>query len=246
MKQQVELTGIVLSVSVVGEFDKRLVILTKERGKITAFARGARRPGNSLMAIAVPFNYAVFHCYQGYDAYHLSSAEPIAYFEELKQDLDGVCYATYFCEMTAYFTMEGTSDKQLLNLLYVSFRALMKKQMPFPLIRRTFEVKIFELEGMGMQVFQCVKCGKEKPEGNFFDSTSGGILCGDCKKYAVHPLKLTESTLYTLQYIRSTELSRLYAFTVSEQVQRELEQVCDSYRSVYIDREFKSLEMLEL
>lgn len=246
MKQQVELTGIVLSTSLVGEFDKRLVILTRERGKITAFARGVRRPGNALMAVAAPFNYAVFHCYQGYDAYYVSSAEPILYFEELKKDLDGVCYGTYFCEMADYFTMEGTSDKHLLNLLYVSFRALTKKQMPFALIRRAYEVKLFEIEGMGMQVFDCVKCGTKAPAEYLFDSESGGILCENCKGNAKRPLHIAESTLYTLQHIRSAGLERLFGFTVSPEVQRELEAVCDSYISAYIDKKFKSLEMLEV
>lgn len=246
MKQQLKLTGIVLSTSMVGEYDKRLVILTKERGKITAFARGVRRPGNALMAIAAPFNYAVFHCHRGYDAYYILSAEPIEYFEELKKDLDGVCYAAYFCEMADYFTLEGTSDKHLLNLLYVSFRALIKKQMPFGLIRRTFEIKIFEVEGIGMQVFQCVKCQKEVSGFHIFDSVSGGILCEGCRQQAVHPIQVSETALYVLQHIRSVGMERLYGFMVSDVVQAELERICDSYIAVHVDRRFKSLEMLDV
>ena len=52
MAELLEVTGMVIAAGPIGEYDKRVVLLTKELGKISAFARGARKPGNALMAHA--------------------------------------------------------------------------------------------------------------------------------------------------------------------------------------------------
>ena len=48
MVETMTVVGMVISGTPISEYDKRLVILTKELGKITAFARGARKPTSRI------------------------------------------------------------------------------------------------------------------------------------------------------------------------------------------------------
>lgn len=147
MREVEKLTGMVIKAAPVGETDKRLVLLTRERGKITAFARGARRPGNMLMAAARPFAFGQFSVFLGRDSYTLQSAEISNYFEEMAQDMEGTCYGTYFLEMADYYGRENMDGTGLLKLLYQSVRALLKPSLRNELVQRVFELKAMVLNG---------------------------------------------------------------------------------------------------
>ena len=141
MRESVNLTGMVLKASPVGDNDRRLVILTRERGKITAFARGAKRPGSQLMGVTRPFVFGTFKLYEGRDAYNLQGADVLNYFAEIPQDMEATCYGSYFLEFADYYSRENLEATEQLLLLYQSLRALLKPALPKLLIQAVFELR---------------------------------------------------------------------------------------------------------
>ena len=131
MRESVNLTGIVLKASPVGDNDRRLVILTRERGKITAFARGAKRPGSQLMGVTRPFVFGTFKLYEGRDAYNLQGADVLNYFAEIPLDMEAACYGSYFLEFADYYGRENLEATEQLLLLYQSLRALFRLYLSF-------------------------------------------------------------------------------------------------------------------
>lgn len=238
-------TGMVLFAMPVGEYDKRLVILTRETGKISAFARGARRPNSSLLAVSQPFAFGEFQVFRGRDSYTVSGAVISNYFGELRENLSGAYYGFYFCEFADYLTRENMESVEILKLLYQSLKALAKGTIEYALVRYIYELRLIALNGEAPQVFECVGCGR-KEEMQWFDCKKGGLLCQSCGKESYGKRKVSAALIYTMQFILTAPLEKLYTFTVSPEVLSELEAVMEEYRNRYIGHTFKSLEILEM
>lgn len=243
MGDAIKVTGMVLSSVPVGEYDTRIVILTKERGKIAAFAKGSRRQNSPIMAGTRPFSFGTFCLFEGRRSYTVSSLDISNYFIELSTDLIGAYYGFYFLELAEYYSRENVDETYMIQLLYQSFRALIKETIPNDLVRCIFELKAIEINGEAPQMFQCVMCGK-KDYGRFYSTEKRGILCDVCKEHIKDKIELSESAIYTMQYIISSSIEKLYTFVVSGQVKKELSMVINSYIFRYIDKKIKSLEIL--
>lgn len=213
MQEQVSVTGIILKAEPVGEYDRRVVILTRERGKIAAFARGARKQGSRLLASTNPFCFGQFRIYEGRTAYSIAETAISNYFEGLREDYEKTCYGMYFLEVMDYYTRENNEETEMLKLLYQSLRALQHESISDELVRYIFEIKALAING-------------EYP----------GMPSGT-KNYR-------DSTIYAVSYIVNTTVEKLFTFTVVPDVLSELAEIAEIYRKRFVDRKFKSLEIL--
>lgn len=244
MAEQIVLTGMVISAMPIGEYDKRLVILTREKGKITAFAKGARRQNSQFIAGSRPFSFGEFTMYKGKNTYNMVLMNISNFFTEMSSDFDAAYYGFYFMELSDYYCVENVEASDTLKLLYYSFKALTKNSIPNVLIRYIFELKLFVINGEYPEMFCCIKCGKDE-EFKFYNSLLNGIICSDCIEVRSDCTTLNPSTIYTMQYVISSAIEKLYSFTVSESVIKELAKILDKFRNTHMDKKCKSLEILE-
>ncbi|MFI3238192.1 MAG: DNA repair protein RecO [Lachnospiraceae bacterium] len=147
MQMLEEVTGIVIKVEPIGEYDKRVVLLTKEKGKLSAFAKGARRPNNRLLAGTNTFCMGTFMLYAGKNSYNLQEVHIKSYFEELRTDYLAAYYGMYFMEIADYYCRENNDEIQMLNLLILSLRALVHPAYTHELVQSVYEIKTIVVNG---------------------------------------------------------------------------------------------------
>lgn len=209
--------GMVLSVMPMGEYDRRLEILSDSLGRISAFARGARKPSSPLVSGTRVFAFGEFDLYEGRSSYSVNAVRISNYFEELSEDVEKTYYGFYFLELASYFTREGLDASLTLKLVYQSLRALSVKSLPHCLVRAVFEIKMLEING----------------------------ICPDLSQIKALMTDRNTSTYFAVDFVKRNPVEKLYTFTLSNDVLQEFTDLSAFLLRRVTDKSFKSLEMIE-
>lgn len=197
--------AIVLRVRVLGEKDRVMTLLSEERGKFDATARGARGAKGKLTGVAQPFILARFLVARGRSIDIATQAEIENAHPNIVTDLLKSAWATFCCELSS-FLPEHLPEDELFYLLRDALSALdLAPPEQVESIGRWFEARYLALLGYAPQIGRCVSCDKkivvpadDATRRLVYSPGLGGTLCGDCATRDVHRLSVNVQALRVL------------------------------------------------
>lgn len=183
MSQGQSTDGVVLRATPVGESDLVVMLFTRELGRISAIARGAkkskRRFGGALGTM-VHSELALTRRARGTELWNLERATPIEEHGAIATDPIVLGHASYGIELVRELTPAEVPEPAVLELLLGLWRALAAGTSPTLL--RAFELALCEELGSGVALDRCCGCGRgeDLDGGSVFDPVRGGVVCRDC------------------------------------------------------------------
>lgn len=195
----------------VGESDKSVVLLLKERGKTKAYAKGARKPKSKFMASTQIFTYSDFIIDDRFNA--LAQTDVIENFYDIRNNYDRLCCGNYMLELTDKTLFENMPCDEVLLLLLKSLSVLAKGTAAPGFVRVVFELKFFQLNGYAPETDGCNVCGS----GEDLYWGGAGFVCPHCAPDGTL-VKLCEGSVRAIKYILASDIKDLFKFSVSGDV----------------------------
>lgn len=232
--------GIVIKEFFIGESDKIITLLVKEKGKISVSAKGARNQKSKFMAGTGLFCYSDFVIFEGRGFYSLTQCDLIESFYRLRNDIDKFYHASYFLELIDKTVLENMYSDEILLLLLRSLSVLSKDVLSPALIARIFEFKLLALSGFMPETKNCVYCRNELGCAEHFYFAHEGVVCSNCEGSEKGLIKISEATLYTLNYILSSDFDGLFKFNVSPAVIKQLTAMSEKFINEHLSLNLKT------
>lgn len=244
MGAEIRTKALVLHEMQVGDYDKRLILLSKEFGKISAFAKGAKKPNSKLLAGSQIFCYGDYLLYKGKNSYNINQVSLIEPFHNLRQNVDTLTYGLYVLEFTEFITVENHLDHELMRLILKTLKQLELGYMKPELIIKIFEIKAMSYLGYSPWVTSCVICNATD-QINAFSSEDGGAICNRCMGNK-NVLNIGEGTRYTFEYILNQPIEIIFKFQLEDYVFEEFKKAVDQFIKQHLNKNFKALDFLKL
>lgn len=168
--------------------DLVLTLYTRERGRLSALARAARKSRKRFGACLGLFTLSTVHLStRGGELWTLGSAELVESFADLARDMASYAHASYGTELVRELTAVEQPDEEVLDLILELYRTL-QAMGPSPQVLRAFELRLLGLIGLAPVLDRCVGCGTSQVDdrGVVLDPHRGGVCCAACAALSRH------------------------------------------------------------
>lgn len=237
--------GLIIREQQTGEDDRLVTLLTRDRGVIRAFVRGAKRIKSKSQSATQLFAYGSYSVYRGRDAYSIDEAQPKEIFFDLRNDLESLSLAQYFCELAGEFAPVEDDADEFLRLILNALHMLMNKKRPQAQLKAVVELRILCLSGYMPDLTACGECAQESGEAFLFSPVEGQIFCENCRERHTGIL-LPDGVLRAMRHICYSEDSKLFSFSLGEENMNILGDVTERFLLLQTAKKFKTLDFYKV
>lgn len=239
--------ALILRTYKLGESDRIVVFLTKDRGKKRGVAKGARRPRSRFVGSLEPMTLG------GVAYFEKETRELVSlnYVETIRSPLalatpDALGHVEYFAELIDEWSPESDPNERLYRLGAALVEAL-SAGVPVDPLARYFEYWLLRLQGVYPSALKCHRCGSALQEA-WLRPDDRVFSCGDCVGAArgspARGAMLSASAMGFLRLASSLSPDRLGELALPPEAGRELEAVHRALITTHLEKELRSSRVL--
>ncbi len=251
----VKTEAIVLSAMKYGDTSKIVRLYTREFGRLSVIAKGARGTKSKFRSVLEPMNHVATVIYKNSnrELQLLSQCDLIQSFPHLSEDLEKMSVGMTALELVTLATHEEEPHEALFRLLLDLLENASTATKNNTAALYFFETRLAELMGFKPDLDVCPACGgqllAEALGGRNVKITSSGVLCGDCAQYGSGQA-VSAGTLRVLQRLQvldscSAALNLLLPAPIGDEVRQALRQHLqthiEGFRDLRSERVFSAL-----
>lgn len=259
----VKTTAIVLKRMDYGETSRIVTLYSREEGRVSVLAKGARsrsnRFGSALEPAAV--SHVVYYYRPTRELQTLTQADTSERFTRLLESMESISGALHVLDIVNAITQPGDVHPELYDASMAALRALDARNEPIALALLHFRVRAAKVSGVAPSVSRCISCGRDISSDAgavSFDIRRGGMLCRQCDPQGVsgHPswrneqgetFSLTQTGRMTLARLLQDDPEENGQEPISESTWNELDAFMRLYerQHMYHGRRLRSESLLQ-
>lgn len=235
--------GVILRSFPYGESHKVVTLFTKEAGKMTVMARGAKKPTSRLASITQPFTHGLFLIRTGKGMGTLEQGEPLESTRHIRENLEATAYASYIVELIDRLTESDERVNGVYELLLDALHSLHEEFDP-EAVALFVEWKMLPIAGIYPILHQCAHCGAT--EGEFaFSFQAIGFLCHRCFHTDPYIIRLSPTQLKLIRTFYTVPLHRVSNLTLKPHTKKFMRNIVRTVYDEQVGLRLKSRTFLE-
>lgn len=242
---KISTNGLILNEQTIGENDKLVTVLTSTNGIIRCFAKGAKLLKNRKGIAVQALSYSRLSIFHGRDKYIIDEAEPISIFFELRNDLERLSLAQYFCELAIYTIPENAPADEFLSLVLNSLYLLTENKKPPLMIKAVYELRLLSLLGYMPYLVCCDECKCYESDTMYYLFGENKLLCHNCFNGDPNSMPLSRGALTAMRYSIFAEPKKIFSFAVSDPSLRQFADCAERITLQTVEHSFKSLDFYQ-